>query len=468
MKEYPGKEFLLHSPSASRLYHQYAESEPIFDFHCHLSPKEIYEDIRFENIFEVWLSGDHYKWRLMRACGVPEEFITGKAEPYEKFLRWAETVEKSVGNPLYAWTHMELNRYFGITELLNPKTAPEIWNACNAKLREPGFSARGLILQSGVKALCTTDDPADDLKFHKAIAADTSFPVKVLPAFRPETALHPEEPSFRAWIRRLGEVCGQSIESLADLESALEERALLFRENGCLIADQSLQSPDFSQGSRKEAEDAFKKALSGENLTALELNAYQAQLLLSLGRLYYKVGFVMQLHFGVLRNCNSRLFALTGRDTGFDSTGDGVSAASIAALLDGLDHTGELPPTVIYSLNACDDDKLASVLGCFQEGTFPQKMQLGAPWWFSDHRDGMEKQLKALANTGILSGFIGMLTDSRSFLSYARHEYFRRVLCGLLGDWIEAGDIPGDMELIGGMVRNICFQNAAKYFKLTI
>lgn len=467
MKEYFHEDFLLHSPAASRLYHEYAENEPIFDFHCHLSPREILEDVRFENITQVWLSGDHYKWRLMRACGVPEEYVTGQGGPYEKFLRWAGTVEKSLGNPLYAWTHMELKRYFGVTELLNPRTAPAIWEACNARLQEPGFSARGLIRQSGVKALCTTDDPADDLAFHKALAADSSFPVKVLPAFRPEAALHPEQAGFQAWMSRLEGVVGRPVRTLSDLEEALEERAVFFKENGCLIADQSLQSPDFACGTRQEAESAFQKARNGEALTQQEYNAYQVQLMLSLGRLYHKMGFAMQLHFGVLRNCNSRMFPLTGPDAGFDSVGDGISAASVAALFDSLDRTGELPPTVIYSLNACDDDKLASVLGCFQEGSFPPKMQLGAPWWFSDHRDGMEKQMKALANTGLLSGFIGMLTDSRSFLSYARHEYFRRVLCDLLGGWMERGDIPGDWELAGGMVRDICYNNAASYFKLS-
>lgn len=466
MKEYPSEEFLLHSPAASRLYHEYAEQEPIFDFHCHLSPKEIFEDIRFEHITQVWLSGDHYKWRLMRARGVPEEYITGGADPYDKFLRWAGTVEKSVGNPLYAWTHLELKRYFGVTKPLNPQTAPEIWAVCNEKLREPGFTARELIRKSNVKALCTTDDPADSLEFHQALAKDGEFSAKVLPAFRPEAALHPEQPGFVSWMERLSSVCGRAISTLPDLESALAERAEFFRKNGCLIADQSLQSPDFTAGTRQEAEAAFLKARKGEPLSPSELNAYQTQLLLSLGRLYHKVGFVMQLHFGVLRNCNSRLFSKTGPDAGFDSVGDGVSAASIAALFDALDATDELPPTVIYSLNACDDDKLASVLGCFQEGSFPQKMQLGAPWWFSDHYDGMRKQMKALANTGLLSGFIGMLTDSRSFLSYARHEYFRRTLCDLLGGWMERGDIPDDMELIGGMVRDICYGNAAAYFGL--
>ena len=466
MRPYIHPDFLLQTEAARRLYHGFAAQEPIFDFHCHLSPQEIREDARFETITQVWLGGDHYKWRLMRANGVPEELITGDGDPYEKFLAWARTVEKSLGNPLYAWTHMELKNYFGVEELLSEKTAPAIWEACNQKLREESFSARGLICQSNVKALCTTDDPADTLEHHAALAADGSFPVKVLPAFRPETALHPEQASFRDWVARLGEVTGKKIAALGDLEEALAQRAAYFQERGCLIADQSLQSPDFTAGTRQEAEAAFIKALAGEDLSPAEQNAYQTQLLLSLGQLYKKMGFVMQLHFGVLRNTNSRMFPRTGPDAGFDCVGDGVSAASMAALFDALDKTDELPPTVIYSLNACDDDKLASVLGAFQQGTFPQKMQLGAPWWFSDHKDGMVKMMKALANTGLLSGFIGMLTDSRSFLSYARHEYFRRVLCGLLGRWMEDGEIPQDYDLVGPMVRDICYGNAAAYFGL--
>ena len=466
MRPYIHPDFLLPTEAARRLYHGFAAQEPIFDFHCHLSPQEIREDARFETITQVWLGGDHYKWRLMRANGVPEELITGDGDPYEKFLAWARTVEKSVGNPLYAWTHMELKNYFGVEELLSEKSAPAIWEACNAKLREESFSARGLICQSNVKALCTTDDPADTLEHHAALAADGSFPVKVLPAFRPETALHPEQVSFRDWVARLGEVTGKKIAALGDLEEALAQRAAYFQERGCLIADQSLQSPDFTTGTRQEAEAAFIKALAGEDLSPAEQNAYQTQLLLSLGQLYKKMGFVMQLHFGVLRNTNSRMFPRTGPDAGFDCVGDGVSAASMAALFDALDKTDELPPTVIYSLNACDDDKLASVLGAFQQGTFPQKMQLGAPWWFSDHKDGMVKMMKALANTGLLSGFIGMLTDSRSFLSYARHEYFRRVLCGLLGQWMEDGEIPDDEALVGAMVKDICYGNAAAYFGL--
>ena len=466
MKTFITDDFLLNSEPARRLYHEYAEGMPIFDYHCHLNPQEIYEDKQFSDIGEAWLAGDHYKWRVMRTCGVPEEYVTGKASFQEKFQRFAAVMPALVGNPIYHWSHLELLRFFGVEELLDTASAPAIWDKANSVLQSPQGTARALISSSKVRALCTTDDPADTLEHHAALAADGSFPVKVLPAFRPETALHPEQVSFRDWVARLGEVTGRKIAALGDLEEALAQRAAYFQERGCLIADQSLQSPDFTTGTRQEAEAAFRKALAGEDLSPAEQNAYQTQLLLSLGRLYKKMGFVMQLHFGVLRNTNSRMFPRTGPDAGFDCVGDGVSAASMAALFDALDKTDELPPTVIYSLNACDDDKLASVLGAFQQGTFPQKMQLGAPWWFSDHKDGMVKMMKALANTGLLSGFIGMLTDSRSFLSYARHEYFRRVLCGLLGQWMEDGEIPDDEALVGAMVKDICYGNAAAYFGL--
>lgn len=468
------EDFLLRSTVAKRLYHHYAKEQPIFDFHCHLSPQEILEDRTYENLTQLWLSGDHYKWRLMRAHGVEEALITGDGDPYDKFLAWAKTVEQSMGNPLYHWTHMELKTYFGVDHLLGEETAREIYTHCAKKLREPGFSARGFIVRSGVEALCTTDDPIDDLHCHRALAEDSSFPVQVLPAFRPEIALHPENSNFCGWVEKLGTCCGISITTWENLETALEQRAEFFRDNGCLIADQSLLSPDFTSiAPAEQAHQALEKALRGEVLTPGELNTYQVHLLLFLGRLYHRMGFAMQLHFGVLRNCNSRLFPSVGADGGFDAVGDGISAASVAKLLDGLDQDNQLPPTVVYSLNGGDDDKLASVLGCFQQGGYrpgaqlPPKLQLGAPWWFSDHRDGMVKQMKALANTGLLSGFIGMLTDSRSFLSYVRHDYFRRVLCNLLGEWMEAGELPGEERAVGQMVERICYENSVQYFGLS-
>jgi len=467
MQNFINENFMLQTKSAQKLYSDYAVNEPIFDYHCHLSPKEIYENPSYENLTELWLLGDHYKWRLMRACGISEEYITGNTAPYDKFLKWAQTIEKCIGNPLYIWTHLELKRYFGIDELLNSQTAPEIWEKTSKLLKQKdGYRARDFITRSNVAALCTTDDPIDTLEYHAAIKNDTSFKTQVLPSFRPEVALHPENASFCDWIAKLGKISEFKIETMQDLEHALEKRAEFFKNNGCLVADQSLNSPNFCVGTRDEAEKAFKKALSGKILDEEEYNCYQTQLMLSLGKIYKKLGFVMQLHFGVLRNTNSRLFEICGTDTGFDAVGDGVKAESISTLFDRLNKTNELPKTVIYSLNACDDDKLASVLGGFQEGCFPQKMQLGAPWWFSDHKDGMEKQMKALSNTGVLSGFLGMLTDSRSLLSYTRHEYFRRVLCNLLGTWMENGEIPNDFEMVGGIVKNICFNNVASYFTL--
>ncbi|WOC31367.1 MULTISPECIES: glucuronate isomerase [Caproicibacterium] len=466
MKPLIQDDFMLHSGTASLLYHRFAEKAPIFDYHCHLSPAEILENKTYRNLTEVWLSGDHYKWRLMRAAGVPEAYITGNADPYDKFLQFSKTVPRCAGNPMYHWTQLELKRYFGIDDLLNPENAPRIWERSGEQLQSPACSARELIRRSGVAALCTTDDPVDDLHCHKALAADKSFGVRVLPSFRPETALHPENQNFTVWVQQLSQVTGQSITTLRELEDALEKRAVFFRQAGCLSADQSLASPDFRCGTRAEAEAAFQKRMEGKSLTDAETNAYQVQLLLALGRIYHRLGLVMQLHFGVIRSCSSRMLAQCGADTGFDAVGDGISAASLAALLDALDRTGELPKTVVYSLNANDNDKLASVLGCFQENVFPQKMQLGAAWWFNDHRDGMEAQMRALANTGLLSGFIGMLTDSRSFLSYTRHEYFRRILCNLLGEWTERGELPTDYDLLGGMVEDICFHNAETYFDL--
>jgi glucuronate isomerase len=456
-------DFMLHNGTASLLYHRFAEKAPIFDYHCHLNPEEILQDKTYSNMTEIWLSGDHYKWRLMRAAGVPEKYITGNADPYEKFLKFAETIPRCAGNPMYHWTHLELKRYFHVDDLLTPESAPRIWKTCNEQLQKPEFSVRSLIRRSNVAALCTTDDPVNDLHCHKALAADTSFATKVLPSFRPETALHPEDQNFVSWMQKLSAAVGTPVTTFAELETALEKRAEYFKAAGCLVADQSLASPDFCCGTRAEAEAAFTKRMSGNKLTNEESNAYQNQLMISLGRIYHKIGFVMQLHFGVIRSCSTRMFAECSADTGFDAVGDGISAASLAALLDSLDKTGELPKTIVYSLNANDNDKLASVLGCFQENVFPQKMQLGAAWWFNDHRDGMEAQMKALANTGLLSGFVGMLTDSRSFLSYTRHEYFRRILCNLLGEWTERGELPMDYDLLGGMVEDICYNNIAAY-----
>lgn len=457
-------DFLLHSETARRLYHEYAKNMPVFDYHCHLSPKEIWENKPAADMTAMWLGGDHYKWRLMRAYGVDEAYITGDAPPYDKFLKWAQTIPHCIGNPIYHWVHLELRRYFGIDEPLTPESAPRIWETCNAVLASEAGLPRSLIQNSGVKALCTTDDPADDLAYHKALRADTSFPVQVFPTFRPDKAIHIEAPDSPAYIRRLEQAAGVPIASFGDLVQALERRAAFFKETGCFLADQSFSSPDFTRRDPQLAQSALRRLLAGDAIPADELAAYKTELMLSLGRLYARMGFTMQLHFGVIRNTNTRRFRALGPDTGFDAIGDPLPAASLIALLDGLEETGELPQTVLYTLNPVDNDKFASIAGGYQGDGVRGKVQFGAAWWFNDHLDGMLAQMKTLANTGLLSGFIGMLTDSRSFLSYTRHEYFRRILCDLLGGWAEAGLAPMDLEQLGGMVKDICFDNAARYF----
>lgn len=459
--------FLLNSDAAVKLYNEHARNMPIFDFHCHLNPREILEDKKYDNITEVWLAGDHYKWRLMRANGVDEHYITGKAEPYEKFLKWADTISKAIGNPLYHWTHLELKRYFDVDKILNIKTAPEIWEACNKKLRE-GLSARSLISGSNVKALCTTDDPIDDLYAHIKISKDNSFDVKVLPTFRPERAFSPQNPAFAEYMARLSETAEIEIKTFDDMVRALKKRAEFFKSVGCVLSDHSFGSPDFTISSRDDAIKAFSKALKGEIPPQAEINAYCTELMLELGRIYKATGFAMQLHVGVIRDNNTQMFKTAGKDAGFDAIGDGISGASLAALLDGLEKTDELPKTVVYCLNDNENDKIASIIGCYQKGPDFGKLQLGSAWWFNDHYDGMVKQLKSLSNTGLLSSFIGMLTDSRSFLSYTRHEYFRRILCDLVGGWAQNGFVPMDYELLGEMIEDICYKNAVRYFDLEV
>lgn len=466
MASFINEDFMLNNKTASFLYHNYASKAPIFDYHCHLDPKEIYDDRKFNDITELWLGGDHYKWRLMRANGVDEEYITGNADNYEKFLKWAQTLSKCMGNPLYHWSHLELKRYFGIDELLTADTAPEIWEKCNAMLKENDYSARSFILKSNVKGLCTTDDPCDDLVYHKKLKEDSSFNVQVLPTFRPDRALNIEKADFADYIRKLSEAASVDINSFETLVEALEIRARYFKEVGCKLSDQAFSNPDFSKGTLAQARTALDKALKGDTPDEEEINAYKTQLMLALGRIYHRLGFAMQLHLGVIRNINSRMAQKLGPDTGFDSIGDSVSANSLAALLDGLEKTGELPRTIVYCLNDNANDKIMAVLGSFQTGGIKGKMQLGSAWWFNDHLDGMEKQLRSVANVGILSNFVGMLTDSRSFLSYTRHEYFRRILCNLIGHWAENGLVPKDNAILGNMIEDICFNNIVNYLEI--
>lgn len=466
MKLFMDKDFLLESKTAQILYNDFAKDMPIFDYHCHLSPKEIAENKRYRNITEVWLGGDHYKWRAMRASGVAEKYITGDAPDKEKFMKWAETMTKCIGNPLYHWTHQELRTFFGIDKLLSPDTAEEIWDTCNALLQQDEFTARGFITRSNVKVLCTTDDPVDTLEYHQALANDQTFGVKVLPAFRPDKSFNIEKEGFAAYVAKLGGVVGKDIASVSALLSALGQRIEFFHSVGCRISDHALDPIVFEEGTEEEIDAAFHKALRGETLAEAEINKFKTCVLLYLGRQYARLGWAMQLHMGTIRNNSTRMMRLIGPDTGYDSMADYTIGVALAKFLDALDTTDELPKTILYSNNPRDNEMLTSIAGCFQGGGIPGKIQFGSGWWFNDQKDGMLRQMTALANVGLLSPFVGMLTDSRSFLSYTRHDYFRRILCNLIGQWVENGEAPNDLHLLGPMVRDICFDNAKNYFSV--
>ena len=463
MKAFLDDDFLLTTPTARRLY-QVARSIPILDYHCHLDPKEIAQDRRFENITQVWLGGDHYKWRLMRANGVDEAYITGDAPDREKFQKWAETLELAIGNPLYHWSHLELRRYFGYEGVLNGDTAQEVWELCNQKLQEPGMSARSLIANSGVTLVCTTDDPADSLEWHQQLAQDSSFPVKVLPAWRPDAAMGLERPEYLDYLQRLGQAAGVEIRTYGDLKKALLSRMAFFDKMGCRASDHALTVAVCQPASEEELERVFQKRLEGEPLTQEELAAFQTGFLRFVAGEYKRLGWVMQLHYGCRRNNNTRMFHKLGRDTGYDAVLQGTPSLEVAAFLDLLASQDALPRMVLYSLNPNDDEGLNSVIGCFQDGTPLGRIQQGSAWWFNDHKAGMVKQLTAFANGGLLGNFIGMLTDSRSFLSYPRHEYFRRILCELLGAWVENGEYPADWKALEKMVRGVCYNNAVEFF----
>ena len=463
MKAFLDDDFLLTTPTARRLY-QVARSMPILDYHCHLDPKEIAQDRRFENITQVWLGGDHYKWRLMRANGVDEAYITGDAPDREKFQKWAETLELAIGNPLYHWSHLELRRYFGYEGVLNGDTAQEVWELCNQKLQEPAMSARNLIANSGVTLVCTTDDPADSLEWHQQLAQDSSFPVKVLPAWRPDAAMGLERPEYLDYLQRLGQAAGVEIRTYADLKEALLSRMAFFDKMGCRASDHALTVAVCQPVSEEELERVFQKRLEGEPLTQEELAAFQTGFLRFVAGEYKRLGWVMQLHYGCRRNNNTRMFHKLGRDTGYDAVLQGTPSLEVAAFLDLLASQDALPRMVLYSLNPNDDEGLNSVIGCFQDGTPLGRIQQGSAWWFNDHKAGMVKQLTAFANGGLLGNFIGMLTDSRSFLSYPRHEYFRRILCELLGAWVENGEYPADWKALEKMVRGVCYNNAVEFF----
>lgn len=464
MRKFMDEDFLLQSDTAKTLYHSYAKEMPIIDYHCHLNPKEIAESKKYKNITELWLGGDHYKWRAIRSNGVDEKYITGNSDDKQKFMKWAETMPYLIGNPLYHWTHLELKRYFNITDTLSPKTAEAIWEQCNEMLKGDDFSARGLILRSNVEVICTTDDPIDTLEYHQAIKKDSTFPVKVYPTFRPDKALNINLQGFAEYIGRLSEASGMEITSLTTLKEALQNRMDFFADHGCRLSDHGMEYALYVDMPETELDKIFKAALSGKVPTQTEADGFKTHMLVFLGREYARRGWTMQLHLGTIRNNNSRMFRMLGPDTGFDAIGDYHHAKSLAAFLDALDNTAELPKTILYSLNPRDNEALATIMGCFQGSEAPGKIQLGSAWWFNDQKDGMEKQMRDLANLGLLRRFVGMLTDSRSFLSYTRHEYFRRILCNIVGSWAENGEVNADMDMLGAMVQEICYLNAKNYF----
>ena len=466
MVSFLSDDFLLSNPTAIKLYHSYAAHMPIVDYHCHIDPKEIYEDRRFDNLAQVWLGGDHYKWRIMRANGVEEFYITGGASDWEKFEKFAQTLPRCIGNPMYHWCHLELKNFFGYTGVLNEKTAREVWELANDKLRhDPLLTARGLIRRSNVVMVGTTDDPCSDLRYHELLA-QSDFETKVCPSFRPDLALNLHKPGFPAYIAKLSEASGVQIRSAADVAQALSARIAFFDAHGCRASDHGLDYVMYRQATREQIEESFQKALRGEKLTAEEIEGYQTYLLLHCGREYARMGWVMQLHFSCMRNPNSRAFATLGADTGFDSMAVSDSCVALYALMDAWEREGKLPKTILYSLNPGDDSWIDTLIGAFQDATIPGKIQHGSAWWFNDNKTGMVNQLTSLANLSVLGNFVGMLTDSRSFLSYARHEYFRRILCNLLGTWVENGEYPDDMEFLGTLVQDICTNNAKRYFRL--
>ena len=458
--------FLLENDGAVALYHEYARDLPIIDYHCHLPPGQIAADHRFANLTQIWLYGDHYKWRAMRTDGVPERYCTGDASDWEKFEMWARTVPHLLCNPLYHWTHLELKRYFGIGErLLSTQTAKNIWEESNARLAQADFSCRGLMKQANVVLVCTTDDPTDTLEYHRLIAQDDSFDIQVLPAWRPDKAMAVEKPdAFNAWVDVLGERVDIEIRDFVSCMEALWSRHTFFHEMGCRLSDHGLETIYAEDYTDREIESIFLKVRSGSLLDVDEILKFKSAMLYNFGIMDYEKGWTQQFHLGALRNNNSRLFAAIGPDTGFDSIGDFEIARPLSKLLDRLDSKGQLAKTILYNLNPRDNALMVTMLGNFQDGSVRGKMQYGSSWWFLDQKDGIEQQIRSLSNLGLLSCFVGMVTDSRSFLSYTRHEYFRRILCNLLGNEIEKSLLPNDMELVGGMVRDICYNNAANYF----
>ena len=471
------KDFLLETETAKHLFHDYSDPMPLVDYHCHISPKEIYEDRRFNNIAEVWLGGenpdgtyfgDHYKWRVMRSNGVSEDYITGDRPDYERFLKFVEALEMAIGNPMYHWCNLELRQFFGYDKPLTVENAEEAWNFCNEKLRtDPNLTVRGIIKKANVAFIGTTDDPVDTLEWHGRIAADKTIDVKVCPSFRPDKAINIQKEGFVEYIGKLAKSVGkESLDSAEEVMDALVQRLEFFKTMGCRASDHGLDYVPFRPASAKKVNEIFQKAMAGESVSKKEAEKYQTAVLLCLGKAYHRLGIAMQIHYSCYRNANERMFRKLGPDTGFDMIAQNTCGQDIARFLSALDESGELPKTILYSLNPADNAQLGTILGSFQSDEVPGKIQHGSAWWFNDTKSGMEEQMKSLANLSLLGNFVGMLTDSRSFLSYARHDYFRRILCNLVGNWVENGEYPNDDKALKRIVEGVCFRNAERYFEL--
>ncbi|SKD09538.1 glucuronate isomerase [Chitinophaga ginsengisegetis] len=456
--------FLLNSDAAERLYHDYAKDMPIIDYHCHLPPAQIAADTRFENITQAWLYGDHYKWRAMRTNGVPESYCTGNNTDWEKFEKWAATVPYTLRNPLHHWTHLELQRYFGISDILNPASAKQIYDSCNQLLQTPEYSVQNLLRSRNVSIICTTDDPADNLQYHRQLKQD-GFEIPVIPAFRPDQAMNVDVPeAYNRYLEKLEQAANCSISTYDDLLQTLKNRHDVFAAHGCKVSDHGIEEIYADDFLEKDIRQIFLKIRGGQVLTYTESRQFKSALLLELALMDWKAGWVQQYHLGALRNNNSRMLRQLGPDTGWDSIGDFSQARALAKFLDKLDSQDKLAKTIIYNLNPADNELMATMTGNFNDGSVAGKVQFGAAWWFLDQKDGMTRQMNALSNMGLISRFVGMLTDSRSFLSYPRHEYFRRLLCDLFGEEIERGEIPDDIEAVGKMIQDICYGNAKSYF----
>jgi len=466
MEKFMDKDFLLSTKTAEKLFHGVAETMPIIDYHCHIDPRDIAEDQTFETLTQVWLGGDHYKWRLMRAAGITEDKVTGDASDWDKFYAFARTIPQMIGNPIYHWSHLELQRAFDITTPLTPETARSIYDEANEKLKY--YSARQLMRKFRVKAVCTTDDPVDDLHWHEVIAADQTMEIKVLPAFRPDKAINIEKPGFDAYIRRLSEAAGRDLPTAEAVIQALLERADYFDAHGCLCADHGLDSCMYAEPDAEMANAAFCKAMSGEIPSESEILAYKTLVTVACAQKYVGLNWVMQIHFGCLRNVNTSAVALMGPDHGHDAVNSRSGAENLAALLDRFQESGGLPKLILYSLNPCDNVAIDSIISCFQGGGVPGKLQHGSAWWFNDSRPGMRAHITDLACNGVLGQFVGMLTDSRSFLSYTRHEYFRRVLCELMGEWVESGQYPKDAKYLEQLTADVCFHNTNRFFRFNV